>query len=74
MKRPALLVLTSLLLTLPALGCGEDRAERGLAPADEEAVPVSESALRETETECRAEQIREEQAAEAGEFEEGPAD
>ena len=74
MKRLALLVLTSLLLALPALACGDDRAERGLAPADEEAVPVSEGALRQTEAERRAQQIREEQAAEAEEFDEGPAE
>ena len=71
MKRLALLVLTSLLLALPALACGDDRVERGLAPADEEAVPVSESALRQTEAERRAQQIREEQAEE---FDEGPAE
>ena len=74
MKRLATILLTCLLLAVPALACGEDRAERGLAPADEVATPVSESALRETEAERRAQQIREEQAAEAEEFDEGPAE
>lgn len=50
MRHLARLTLASLML-LAALACGDDRTERGLSPANEEAVPVSEKALRETQAE-----------------------
>jgi len=38
-----------LMLGLAAGGCGEDRVERGLAPANETATPESKTELGETE-------------------------
>lgn len=44
------------LLILPAtLACGDDATERGLAPANEEAVPMDPAKMRETEAERQAE-------------------
>jgi hypothetical protein len=52
MRRALWLVLALPLLGVPLAGCGgteEERAERGLAPADEESTPESEKAMQETE-------------------------
>ena len=58
------------LLSSPALACGGDRTERGLAPAEEPAVPESATALDETEAERRAGAVTEEQARTRKLFEE----
>lgn len=59
-------VLAVSLLVLP--GCGGDRTERGLAPANEEAVPESERELSMTEAERRARMDAEESVAEEEAF------
>ncbi len=66
------LVSTSLLgfaVCAPLPGCGQDQAERGLAPAGEEAVPMDAAEERMTEEERREQQEREDAAKEQQEFE-----
>jgi hypothetical protein len=66
------LVSTSLLglaICAPLPGCGSDQEERGLAPAEEEAVPMDATEERMTEEERREQQEREDAAREEQEFE-----
>ena len=49
MRRVSPLFPVLLSLWLPAMGCGPDKAERGLAPANENATPESKGAMSETE-------------------------
>lgn len=62
-----------LLAALGALGCGDDRIERGLALPDEVATPESEHELGMTEPERQAQRDAEEDAAEAERFDEAMA-
>jgi hypothetical protein len=70
MRYLALCLSASLILALTPLGCGGDRAERGLSPPDEEATPLSEQELQESEAERQGEVIQNEQTAESEEFDE----
>jgi hypothetical protein len=54
------LLLAASLLIVPLAGCGSDRTERGLAPAEEESVPVDPADLDMTEEEREEQQEREE--------------
>jgi hypothetical protein len=69
-KALSTLLALGFLMSPVALACGGDRTERGLAPAEEPAVPESASALDETEAERRAGAISEEQARERKLFQE----
>lgn len=62
-------VLATLLAGAWLAGCGEDRIERGLAPPDEEAVPIDPEELEMSEEERRKQRLREEQESPA-EFDE----
>lgn len=71
MRRTSRVVLAALLLAAPGLcGCGGERTERGLAPAEEQAVPESNKELGETEAERQAQVDSNEGAAEAKLFKE----
>ena len=52
-----------------ALACGDDRLERGLSPAVEEAVPTSEKEMEMTEAERRRQETEEEEEASRKGFE-----
>ena len=51
------LAMSALALTVGA--CGDDRMERGLTPATEEAVPMDPAEMSKTQAERDAEQIEE---------------
>jgi hypothetical protein len=54
--RSTILGLIALLVLAPmTLACGDDATERGLAPANEEAVPTDPAKMRETEAQRQAE-------------------
>jgi hypothetical protein len=67
------LSLALLCATLALAGCGEDPADRGIAPVEpfeeaEPAVPESERELGETEAEREQQDVEEEQTREIEEF------
>ena len=71
MRRTFRIGLAAGLLAAPGLhGCGGERTERGLAPAEEVAVPESERDLGMTEAERQAEIVDEDEAAEDERFDE----
>jgi hypothetical protein len=58
------------LAALSFVACGENRVERGLAPADEESTPQSAAEMQKTEEQRQQEVVREEQQKEIEEFDE----
>jgi hypothetical protein len=68
MRQLALLVLGVLVLSLSTVGCGRDRSDRGLTPPDENAAPMGDEALRETEAERDKQTTRAEQDLEEHDF------
>ena len=71
MRRALRTTLAAGLMSVAGLqGCGGDRTERGLAPAEEPAVPESDRALDMTEAERQAEVVDKDDAASAKLFDE----
>ncbi|MDX1385625.1 MAG: hypothetical protein R3190_18375 [Thermoanaerobaculia bacterium] len=71
MRRALRAILAAGLMSVAGLyGCGGDRTERGLSPAEEPAVPESDRALAETEAERQAEVVEKDDAASAKLFDE----
>lgn len=64
MSRTTITVAGILLAALTLNACGGDRTERGLAPAEEAAVPESERELEMTEAERQAQLAAEDENAE----------
>lgn len=68
MRRAASVSLVLFLAVSPLAGCGQDKLERGLAPADETAAPDSPAADAETEQQRQQQLTNDEQAAADKEF------
>jgi hypothetical protein len=63
---PSLLVLLAF-----SMACGPNKAERGLAPSDEESTPESAVDMQKTDQEREKEVVREMQQKQIEEFDEG---
>jgi hypothetical protein len=68
MRRTASILSVLALLSLAPLGCGGDRDERGLAPANESATPDSPAADAETDAERQKKIVDEMQKEQIQEF------
>jgi hypothetical protein len=60
-RRTSILFAAALLTFTGWTGCGPDKAERGLAPVDEEAVPEDASKLQESQTQRQKEIVEDQQ-------------
>jgi hypothetical protein len=60
-RRTSILFAAALLTAAGWAGCGPDKAERGLAPVDEEAVPEDASKLQESQAQRQKEIVEEQQ-------------
>ena len=65
------LILASLLSALSLAACGSDEGERGLTPPDEVAAPNSPAEDEKTEAQRDAENLQQEEATDAREFDAG---
>ena len=66
--RLAALAALALGAAIPALGCGQGKMERGLAPAQEQAAPIDAAEERMTEEQRRQREVMEDEAAEQRDF------